>query len=187
MSYILGALKKAERERKREREDGEYAEVDWNSNAWDSPNVKSNQNIWFRYALVAAVLLFLAVLYLLWVLANNNSPNSVVAIDSAAVNKIPEKQFQAPVEISDNVIVPIDHSVTAQVSAEAPVSAGSPNLPNITGHLYVSDDESLSRIFSDKGFYRVGHVFEDGLVLESISQSQATFEWEGESYQISFN
>jgi len=81
----------------------------------------------------------------------------------------------------------VNNLMAEEVSAVAPVSVESPNLPNVTGHLYVPANKSLSRIFSDTGSFRAGHVFDDGLVLESISDSQAVFKWRGTEYQIKLN
>lgn len=191
MSYILGALRKAERERK--GDDADQPEVDWDARTWDSGDARSaSGNRWLKAFLILTAGLLLAAIFLLWMLVNSEQPKSFEEnsfsngqAESAAGDSELAIDSIGSTEQADSSGFSGDSYRTPE-STEVIRSTDRPSFPEITGHLYVPANESLSRIFSDTGAFRVGHVFEDGLVLEAVSDRQATFRWQGEAYQVSF-
>ena len=194
MSYILGALRKAEKERKGDIAQ-QQSDVEWDARTWDSEETNPAVGIpWLKFALITVVCLFLVVSCFLWVwnkggqffLASSSQFSEKQLESIQTHSEIAQGEVGSPVTVIEDVSEEVGKGRDLGLNGREakPTVSDAPHLPQITGHLYVPTNQSLSRIFSDAGSFRVGHVFENGLVLESISESQATFGWRGRAYQI---
>lgn len=185
MSYILSALRKAEKERK----GGSQADADqWDAADWNSPATSSRTTWVFKLTVAVATLLLAAVVILLWLLMHPLSESTDIESDIPSNDQVETIQLNTPVagpvqlEIEEVPDSPSPELLQLSVSVEDFV--GDPELPTITGHLYFPANESLSRLFGETGSYREGHVFQNGLTLKSISQTQAVFEYKGQMYEL---
>lgn len=196
MSYILGALRKADKERKGDSAQ-QHAEADWDAKVWDAGESTPARTSSLKILLIATACLFLLILWLLWIWVLGRDDESAL-IGASQVSKEQLESSQTYSEnVQDGALSPVavnESDVSEESKRELdfngyetrPATSEAPQLPQITGHLYVQANRSLSRIFSDSGSFRIGHVFEDGLVLESISESRATFGWRGQAYHVEF-
>ena len=155
MSYILNALKKAERDRLREEpEDLD----DLVSAKWDPYQQRVASNGW-RYAAVVTVVALLSLGIILYL----NPPWS----QQAAVPEIPEPAFQAP------ATQPQAAADAAPAVPEAPLQppvasvAGIPQLA-ITGHMFFAEGSASNRLFANNLSYREGDSIEGDWVLVKI-------------------
>ena len=194
MSYILGALSKADKERKGGASEDPKG---WDNKAWDALEGKSGLNLGAKIAAGLVILLLAAIFLLLWILMGNlssDSPESYIDDSKPNSEQIEASRFsvsqdtdQKNVEI-DTAPMQINSASEFEVSADIQqdeVASSAPNIPIITGHLHFPTNESLSKIFTASGAFRIGYVFEDGLKLVAISKKKAVFDWQGESYEVS--
>lgn len=201
MSYILGALRKAEQERKGE---SETDFDDWNSDDWNTQEKKQGSGQWLWIVLVVVVALLVAILVSLWLLLEQktNDPELVISeAENYSIDKQiedlanPEAQ-QTPQAVSQVVI---SQNPDAQITPKSPINQveidrsavpadiGEPDLPEITGHLFFPTDESLNKVFLDGGSYKVGDTVSPGLVIVEITNSEAVFEWKRQrQYRVPF-
>lgn len=192
MSYILGALSKAEKERK--RDSGEELS-DWDSKEWNAIEPSSGVGAGLKIVALLVVALLAAIFVLLWVLIGNLSSESVDSNPASPIQTVEQAALEVNPAIPNGAIDPkfrelemapelVDDLEMTPNEIATESRALAPDIPVITGHLYVPTNESLSRIFAESGSFRVGHLFEDGLKLVSISEDQAIFEWGDQSYEI---
>jgi hypothetical protein len=158
MSYILNALKKAERDRKREEAEDldDFVGAGWDP--YQEP-VKSNAS----YTVAAIIVLVAALLFY----GFHNLTNRPVVSDAETVSENPiEKQVGTQEE-------PLETQPVKQVEKlpqEEPVSEEL-RLPEVTiaGHIYIRSGSSKNRIFIGEKTYYVGDTIDGDWVIESIN------------------
>ena len=211
MSYILSALRKADQDSKR-REDpaGEH----FDEAAWQAPTHELSTPVVSKWVIAVVGILIAIVVLLVWLLLSVNRPLSQRAEpseSSVAEARSPEARVEPAIvtnpEIRSDREAPTvtysEHQTAAPVRAQAePVSAaptritpiGTPprsdgpvKLPEISGHLYFVKEPGRSRLFGSGRTYRLGHEFENGLRLTSITKSLAVFEKNGQRYELILN
>lgn len=157
MSYILDALKKAERDRL--REDPQELD-DFASSSWDPYEQKPSSDT-FKYLvlLVAVVALLVAlVIYSESFKSQSQSASDTVQISSSnadikPVSKPPE-QAEAP---------PISTPIIVQASTPIPL----PELV-ISGHMFIAEGSASNRLFAGNRSFRHGDKIDSHWTLESI-------------------
>ena len=158
MSYILNALKKAERDRKRE----EIEDLDdFVSAGWDPYQEPTESRASYKIAaiiLLVAALLFLAFYSLTNQVVSNaesvSAPSQVVEVPNQPLEQEAVKQelvIQEPVQ-------------KQQVPQEL-------QLPEVTiaGHIYIRSGSPKNRIFIGERTYYVGDSIDSDWVIESIN------------------
>jgi hypothetical protein len=200
MSYILGALKKADQERRREND---VKISDWDQDSWDDPTPADNTSHWllglvgFGLVMVLAVFGFVA----FQVLETVPTAQPVAAVESEAIESEPVA-VRGAVRV-EAATMPLESD---QYPADAPVAsanrieqqagmekthldqspdpgqadlADQPNMPDFSGHLYFPGNSGLSRVFANSSSYREGdtingyrveQILEDELVLSKGEQ-----------------
>ena len=176
MSYILGALKKAERERKR---DQPLQLEDWEQSHWPPPESSSGNRVWWISGLI---LLSLIGLILLWMQLSTNASRLSVT-----------EQTESQVDVSETADAP---TITPLMSVSTPlplpleklpkepqlqavlVPSETENLtveveepPRFSGHLFFPDNSELNRVFSNGSSYRQGEII-DGYRIELIEEDE---------------
>jgi hypothetical protein len=162
MSYILNALKKAERDRKREEpEDLD----DFVSAGWDPYEATPKKSSGYKLAITIvtiAVLLF----YGFYNLTNQK-------ISDAELISEPQQAVEVlgPVaeRINQQPIVPQDEPVIEESAQEPEIEQV--QLPEVTiaGHIYIRSGSAKNRIFIGDRTYYVGDSIDSNWVIESIN------------------
>jgi len=153
MSYILNALKKAERDRLRE----DPADLDdLVSPKWDPYQQRAGSNGW-RYAAVVTVVALLLLAVNLYINPPWSQPPSV----PQAVK--PELQVPVPQPVADKA--PLDP--VPQLSPPPESVAGIPQLA-ITGHMFFTEGSASNRLFANNLSYREGDSIEGDWMLVKI-------------------
>ena len=179
MSYILGALKKAEKDRRRERS---LDLNDWDQENWDNPAAKTKENhllLWF-----VMIILLLLILIIGWLayqvmgqgsganLAQDSQPQYQAQLQSSPVtSQPPSTQVR---ESQNTQIVQTVQSASVAVSQE---------LPEFTGHIYFAGNSHLSRVFAGSITYREGDLV-SGYRIEQILESELVLSRAGEETRI---
>lgn len=166
MSYILNALKKAERDRMREEpEDLE----DFVSSGWDpyeqETNKRGNYKIAGFIALIA-VLLF----YGFYSLTDRTLPPKVGTDNIVTVK--PAEQQPAPAVAEPVADKDIEKPLNPQRNpVDKQPSIKQLQLPQVTidGHIYIRSGSSKNRIFIGEKTYYVGDRIDSDWVIESIN------------------
>lgn len=198
MSYILGALRKADQERKRS---SDINLDDWDNDDWNSRDDTQGLNTWLKILLSVIACILVAIFILLWVLLNGAPGSALAGAEPVVVLEEPsarpedarEGGAQADaVSLTTQIQEPAPQveerqGFTEQASTTQQVEPTMPSLPEISGHLYFRDDVSLNRIFSKAGSYRVGDSVALGLVLVEITEDEAVFEWQNKTYEVRFD
>jgi hypothetical protein len=170
MSYILNALKKAERDRK--REESEDLD-DFVSAGWDPYQEQPKSNVSYK---IAAIILLIATLLLFGFYSLNNQ----IISDTA---RQPEPQQDAKVVQAAMVSAPvIEESVnrqdkpisdepTYEERVEQELVQQELRLPEVTiaGHIYIRSGSPKNRIFIGDKTYYVGDAIERDWIIESIN------------------
>jgi len=158
MSYILGALKKADQERRRE---SEVKIADWDQDSWNDPTPSDYTSRWL-VGLATAGLIFVLVVFgfvALRVLETvpKSQPTSVVeSSPSSMTTDLPEPYSMAASEqeqiseAAEKLVVQTEvqknrYAEAANVVGEQPDSAG---LPEFSGHLYFPGNPGMSLVLS---------------------------------------
>ena len=193
MSYILGALKKADQERRRE---SDVRIADWDQDSWDDPTSTDNTSRWliglvvFVLVLVLSVFGFIAFRVLEAVapdrtvvaetsepMAAGESPTGGVAQNPAdatlaATNRIEQQEANAseaemaqPSPASSSGL----GSGSSSVRSEPPVDQSF--MPDFSGHLYFPGNSGLSRVFANSSSYREGDTI-NGYRVEQILEDE---------------
>jgi len=188
MSYILNALKKAERDRLRE----EPQDLDdFVSSGWD-PYQATEHGPWrsaARYGLPVGIVLIAAGLFYWFSILNSApAPQSAIAIESSKLSPVSlDEMAQPPANLVSNAFnspEPIDSpepkNSPEQLSSPEPQAKNLPasaspqpiiELPTvtITGHIYIRSGSRLNRIFVGDKTYHAGDNLDRNWVIESIN------------------
>lgn len=163
MSYILNALKKAERDRKREElEDLE----DFVGAGWDpyeaTPKKRSGYKLSITIVAIA-VLLFYGFYNL------NNQKISDAELESQPQQAVEVLEPVAE-QITQQPVAPQEDLEIEQPVLEAPVFEEL-KLPDVTiaGHIYIRSGSEKNRIFIGDRTYYVGDSIDSNWVIESIN------------------
>jgi hypothetical protein len=168
MSYILNALKKAERDRKRE----EIEDLDdFVSDGWDPYQEPTESHASYK---VAAIILFVAALLFLVFYSLTNQ----VVSDAEPVSEPPQvvEVPNQPLEQEAVKQEPLrQESVTQELVIQEPVQKQQVpqelQLPEVTiaGHIYIRSGSPKNRIFIGDRTYYVGDSIDSDWVIESIN------------------
>jgi hypothetical protein len=156
MSYILNALKKAERDRLREdpKELDDFASPSWDPYEQSIPsNRLRNSLIVSVVALLSIALTVIGMGYL-----NTPSPSSSLQSEAPAMEVAPS---QTDFHKSEPVAMPEHPTPPMQLSAEIP-------LLTISGHMYFSEGSPSNRLFANDQSYRETDSIAEGWVLAKI-------------------
>lgn len=158
MSYILNALKKAERDRLRE----EPVDLDDLVSAkWDPYQQRAASNGW-KYAAVVTVVALLLLSVILYL----NPP----WFQSSSVPQVAESepQLSAPQPAVDSASTdPMPQVPTPQLSSPLESAAEIPQLA-ITGHMFFAEGSASNRLFANNLSYREGDRIEGDWILVKI-------------------
>ena len=182
MSYILGALKKAEKERK---SDKPLDFDNWDKQEWTTPS-ESNSGSYLLVYVSGAVLVLMLVL-LCWLAykvvikpepvyvpeANHQAAETTQQVAPAKVIDVSEEEVQSVSEASQ----------PEPVQSVQPEPGSRPALPSFSGHIYFSNNKSLSRVFSGADAYREGQEV-GGYLVERIENRGFWVSFDGEEFFI---
>ena len=201
MSYILGALKKAEKERK---SDKPLDFDNWDKQEWSTPSESSAGSYLLVYVSGAVLVLMLALLC--WLAykvvikpepvyvpeANHQAAETTQQVAPAKVIDVSEEEVQTVYTEPEDNLAPAS-SVVSQPVREAsqpepvqsvqPEPASRPALPSFSGHIYFSNNKSLSRVFSGADAYREGQEV-GGYLVERIENRGFWVSFDGEEFFI---
>ena len=156
MSYILNALKKAERDRLREnpKELDDFASPSWDPYEQSMPsNRLRNSLIISAVALLSIALTVIGMGYF-----NAPSPSSSLQSEAPSVEVAPSQtDFDKP----EPVAMPEDPTPPVQLSAEIP-------LLTISGHMYFAEGSPSNRLFANDQSYQESDEIANGWVLAKI-------------------
>jgi hypothetical protein len=192
MSYILGALKKADQERRRS---SETRLADWDQDEWDDPTPKDYTIRWLigivlvGLALVLSIFGFVAFRVLETVPQNSamsieqNRPVTQLPESEAEVSSYPDNDVQAglPMEKLEEGIA--QSGMSGQDMGEEESSGSAEALPDFSGHLYFPGNPGLSRVFANASSYTEGELI-DGYRIEQIGEQAVLLSKDGEQVRI---
>lgn len=156
MSYILNALKKAERDRLREdpKELDDFASPSWDPYEQSMPsNRLRNSLIISTVVLLSIALSVIGVGYL-----NTSSLSSSLQREAPSMEVAPS---QTDLDKPEPVAVPEDPTPSVQLSAEIPPLT-------ISGHMYFAEASPSNRLFANNQSYRETDPIAEGWVLAKI-------------------
>lgn len=181
MSYLLEALRKAERERHRDRVP-DLAQL----HETDSDDRNGGRASWVVPTILGLVLLNLGVLSVFWLSRDNEAPPPSAAEPTAFEPAVPEKPQPAPEPAPPPVEAyePESYPEPVEPIEEMPPAAHG-ELPDIelSGHLY-SSIPGRSFILVNGRRYREGERLQEGPAVESIEESGAILNYRGERYRV---
>lgn len=173
MSYILGALKKAESDRARDR--GVQLDT-WNQDEWDEPKPRIQNKGLMISVVIVIFLLVLVVAMLAFQLVFTNIKSTTTA-ETQRIQSISADQndLASAAEIDSTERVDSNSVEAVYIAAQDSVkrqgsSFGSPvdslmddkqvdaAPPTFSGHMYFPSNRTLSRVFSDSGSHREGEL-----------------------------
>jgi hypothetical protein len=164
MSYILNALKKAERDRKREEAEDldDFVGAGWDP--YQEP-VKSTAS----YTVAAIIVLVAALLFYGFYNLTNKSVVSDVEIASENLIEMPVNSQEEPLE-TQPVKQKLEEEPVEKLQQDEPVSEEL-RLPEVTiaGHIYIRSGSAKNRIFIGEKTYYVGDAIDNDWVIESIN------------------
>lgn len=186
MSYILGALKKADRERRRE---SEVRIADWDQDAWNDPTPADNTSRWLIGLAAAGLILVLAISGFVAFRVLETVPQSqpLAAVEDASPDTSPDfsaadiaanEEQQLPVSAVDQRVE--EGSFERAADVPKPESEG---LPEFSGHLYFPGNPAMSRVFANSSSYREGELI-DGYRVEQILEEELVVSKDGEEIRI---
>jgi hypothetical protein len=162
MSFILDALKKAERDRL--REDPKNLD-DFASAHWD-PYEKTSSTLaprnWLLGFLVI-IIVFGLVLYIQgWKINPTTDITSVATLQPAQI----EGSLPSAVEVKPE----LDAELSLSSAAEQPITAATSSLPEliVAGHMFIAEGSSSNRLFIGQSSYREGDKISQEWTLVSI-------------------
>lgn len=180
MSYILQALDKADRDRRRTDKDQNLAEVE--APAWSDSRVLRSKAGYLqpRYLIGASLAVLLLVVGGGLAVWRASAPDSVdsqadVSAPVAAAPQQPVPQVPPPLpRVEPQAPSPV---VTSPLSTD-------PVLPSIQGVLYLDDAPQNSRVITTEGSYRIGETLSSGWQIEAIEPDQVTFQRDGQRTSV---
>lgn len=181
VSYILGALRKAEQERGDELTLSSVVEpfAPQQSNSPVEPFSRSEISQYVFLFVVVAVLLGLVYWLFGFSLPSSDSERSSVVAKHETLPIIPpatlpETSPAASPKSSQGFSDPIESSYKKPL----------PEL-NVTGYLFFPDQPSRSKLFIDGVVYRQGSRVVPGLTIENFAPRHVVLSWQGESHHLS--
>lgn len=163
MSYILNALKKAERDRKRE----EIEDLDdFVSAGWDPYQEPTESRA--SYKIAAIILLVAALLFLAFYSLTNQVVSNAESVSAPSqVVEVPNQPREQEAVKQELVI---QESVTQEPGQKQQVPQEL-QLPEVTiaGHIYIRSGSPKNRIFIGERTYYVGDSIDSDWVIESIN------------------
>lgn len=177
MSFVLEALIKAERERQSSDcldssvEISEFLKTD-TAHQQSQVNLKK-----------VLLLFFLIISFAILFLVSNAGPQELETHDKTqfGIDSNSAKPSLLKDDVSPNVIdAPINVQAT---TAQTGVLTKKLTL-NVTGYIYLGNNNSANKVFIDEKSYRVGSLLSDGFEIVSISNEQLTLNRNGEELVI---
>lgn len=197
MSYILGALKRAEKER---AGDKPVSLNEWNRDDWDqleSEKGGSKLLLWLvSFTLISVLIIFAVLAYKIM----SAAPEQVAStesewqtgsadrfgtdrreIDSGGQNAGSKPEIDA-VQLNQAEVVPVFVDLTKAVDVPSEIQSR-PEFPEFSGHMYFPNSAQLSRVFSGASSYRQGETIEGYLIAE-IEEAEVVLSFEGVDYRV---
>ena len=161
MSYILNALKKAERDRLR---DDPQKLDDFTSTAWDPYQPVKEKKISFKitFAIVGTLIGLLVAVYSTEEIKLFHQERKIdnLRTDMGAYEQTIEDELQAKTLTSEESRVSIEE-VADDIDLETNFL--------IAGHMFIEKDSPLNRLFIGDGSYREGDTLDDTWLLVAIN------------------
>ena len=170
MSYILGALSKAEKDRKRDRA---LDLQDWDQQAWEPPECaepSKNRLLW----LICLILLLVLVLFVWLAYQIILSPST----------QIPQSESPAVQQLIPSAAKPTSTTMQLPQNAQADVPAPQ-TLPAFSGSIYFPNKPSLSRVFSGAKSLRERDMI-NGYRIEEIAEQQVLLSLGAQRFTVKF-
>lgn len=193
MSYILGALKKAEKERRRDRG---LDLNDWDQDSWNQAGQSGSQNsllLWMVSATLLVVLVIFAWLaYRIIGASPQTTSTQAPVIESASpvvevISKEIDQESKESIRVEPTEIVPVIIEVNEAAlepgNADYGAQADEAVLPEFSGHIYFPGNSSLSRVFSGADSYREGDLISAYRVKE-ILEREVILENQGREFTV---
>ncbi len=182
MSYILSALKKAEKERRRDRviDLDRLHESDWNETESD----QARSVPVFRVVLASVVLLCLIISG--WVATQvfradepvGSGTDSDLAIEGVPVTSTPDSA-------GAGAFATQPEPATGRNPRPDP-GTQLPPLPHFSGHMYFAEQAQLSRVFSGGATYRQGEYIGE-YQIRAIDRREVVLVYAGNEYSVPLN
>jgi len=188
MSYILRALKKAERDRRRDRP----ANLDtWNQEDWNPPDSAPRPPL-KGWALLATglVALLLTLGWLGYQLGTPSPPPASEQTETPTLNRPTKTTTPTPNTPPDanaptTPNTPLNTPPTATANPTESATDPAP-LPRFTGHMYFAENPALNRVFANGKSYRQGDQLA-GYRIESIGKNEVILTRQGKKYPTPLN
>ena len=162
MSFILDALKKAERDRL--REDPKNLD-DFVSAHWDpyekAPSILASRNWLLGFLMI--IIVFGVGLYM-----QGWKVNAATDVISVADLQLPESEALLPSAVE--VKPALDAELSLSPAAEQPITNAAPSVPEfiIAGHMFIAEGSNSNRLFIGQSSYREGDKITQEWTLVSI-------------------
>ena len=165
MSYILNALKKAERDRLREdpQDLNDFASAHWD------PYQPPPQSAGSRYWLLASVVLLTMGLLLGGLFSqqwNQLLPSNPSIIDAPVISEITPKVVKILERQNNKSILESEDLIAKEVLA--PDTEVVPDFI-VAGHMFITEGSSSNRLFIDDRSFREGDILNETWTLEAIN------------------
>ena len=193
MSYILGALKKADQERRRE---SDVKISDWDQDFWNDPTPADNTSRWLiglvGFGMVLVLIVFGFVAFRVLEAVPPAAPVAAVESEAieggqtearAGVDEMPTGSKPYPSEATiasatlgqqevNNQQGEMEKAFSIQdVSSDQDELDNQSVMPNFSGHLYFPGNSRLSRVFANSSTYREGETI-SGYRIEQILEDE---------------
>lgn len=193
MSYILGALKKADQERRRA---SEVKISDWDQDAWDDPTPADNTARWLIGSVVVGLILVVLVFsFVAFRVLEAVPPRySVDTADETSSDGVPEEVLSTESAAVQNTELSLQGVTDAAVpentlrqeqlqeaNSDQPEKAES--LPEFSGHLYFPGNPGLSRVFANSASYTEGDTV-NGYRIDQIGEEILVLSRDGEQVRV---
>jgi len=204
MSYILGALKKAEKDRKHDKT---VNLENWDQEDWSRPKEFGSDSNTMLF-----VILFSWLVYKVLIMPNQTvlsptvseieqvDPVRMEVIDASSDDVIPVYVEPENTEIPLKTSPLIQRALVKEASKPKVVSNSAkpieptkretnqpsvvrPELPKFSGHIYFPNNDRLSRVFSGPNSYREGDEVE-GYLVERIGEGGVVLSFAGKEFRM---
>jgi len=213
MSYILGALKKAEKDRKHDKA---VNLENWDQEDWSRPKEFGSDSNTMLFAILSVLMLVLILfswlVYKVLIMPNQTvlsptvseieqvDPVRMEVIDASSDDVIPvyvePENTEIPLKTSPLIQrAPVKEASKPKVVSNSakPIettkretnqpSVVRPELPKFSGHIYFPNNDRLSRVFSGPNSYREGDEVE-GYLVERIGEGVVVLSFAGKEFRI---
>lgn len=189
MSYILGALKKADRERRRA---SEVKIADWDQDAWEDPTPVDHTARWLIGSVVAGLVVVSSVFgFVAYQVLEAVPQDSSISVEGNTLamrdlEDVPVSERSTVIDQQETFMEePVEESADQvelqRQGQEPPVTDGA--LPEFSGHLYFPGNPGMSRVFANSSSYKEGEIV-NGYRIEQIGEQMLMLSKDGEQVRI---